>query len=450
MENQNPITENINLYSIGLLTILIADLSQSEKLEYCERRSDSDENKCGSQDFSKKRYFLYDVNPSEGFNLRRDVYVRVAAFIKKYNNLDTVHKWNLVLPPWERMYHWRSRELSDQKQLPWSTFFDISSLNRYIPILEMYEFFQELSLRSSMGITEIDQVYILQNDLKMFQTGNFKDKNEVIDCPDEKARYRRIGRNEDSRLFWGYKNLTARNVNCLLFHGTASGLQKNLEPEVYRSFMFDRMEIALHDHYGSQEYWRARRSMRYNELLYKTANEFRLKNLKSEDTKDKTPRIADWTEEKGHRNAKGGPYLAVHLRRRDFLRGRAESVPSIPSAAEQLRKIMQELDLKILFIATDAVEDEYEALKNLLHDYEVYRYVPTEIEKKKFKDGGVAIIDQIICSHARYFVGTHESTFTFRIQEDREIMGFPTETTFNRLCGKEKKCSPGGQWTIVW
>jgi len=48
------------------------------------------------------------------------------------------------------------------------------------------------------------------------------------------------------------------------------------------------------------------------------------------------------------------------------------------------------------------------------------------------KKGGVAIIDQIICANARYFVGSKESTFSFRIQEEREIMGFDPKTTFDR------------------
>lgn len=50
----------------------------------------------------------------------------------------------------------------------------------------------------------------------------------------------------------------------------------------------------------------------------------------------------------------------------------------------------------------------------------------------------------------RYFIGTYESTFTFRIQEDREIIGFPTKTTFNYLCRTKEKCNFNGQWEIVW
>ena len=49
----------------------------------------------------------------------------------------------------------------------------------------------------------------------------------------------------------------------------------------------------------------------------------------------------------------------------------------------------------------------------------------------------------------RFFIGTSESTFTFRIQEDREILGFPVDSTFNTLCGKDK-CSKGSRWEIVW
>lgn len=62
--------------------------------------------------------------------------------------------------------------------------------------------------------------------------------------------------------------------------------------------MFDHMEIALHDEYGSKEYWKARRSMRYNSELYNIAKEFRKTSLNSTDKNDNTERTMDWTEEK--------------------------------------------------------------------------------------------------------------------------------------------------------
>jgi len=38
------------------------------------------------------------------------------------------------------LYHWRSRNIGSQERLLWSTFFDITSLQLYIPVIEMYEF----------------------------------------------------------------------------------------------------------------------------------------------------------------------------------------------------------------------------------------------------------------------------------------------------------------------
>jgi hypothetical protein len=37
------------------------------------------------------RYILYDVNPPEGFNLRRDVYMRMAIFVKKLKEFEDCH-----------------------------------------------------------------------------------------------------------------------------------------------------------------------------------------------------------------------------------------------------------------------------------------------------------------------------------------------------------------------
>ncbi|KAK6049241.1 hypothetical protein COOONC_13254 [Cooperia oncophora] len=66
-------------------------------------------------------------------------------------------------------------------------------------------------------------------------------------------------------------------------------------------------------------------------------------------------------------------------------------------------------------------------------------------------DGAVAIVDQWICAHARAFIGTHVSTFSYRIQEDREILGFAPNTTFSRLCPDDvTDCEQPAKWTIVY
>ena len=81
-------------------------------------------------------------------------------------------------------------------------------------------------------------------------------------------------------------------------------------------------------------------------------------------------------------------------------------------------------------------------------------YQPTDADIGRCGDGGVAIIDQWIAAHAVYFVGTAESTFSFRIREERQLMGFSVGSTFNQLCGQGKdemdphSCSGPAQWLL--
>lgn len=39
---------------------------------------------------------MYDINQSEGFNLRRDVFIRMATFIRRLNQISN-HNWILVI-----------------------------------------------------------------------------------------------------------------------------------------------------------------------------------------------------------------------------------------------------------------------------------------------------------------------------------------------------------------
>ena len=37
---------------------------------------------------SQQKFILYDTNPGEGFNLRRDVYIRIANLVKGLNEVE--------------------------------------------------------------------------------------------------------------------------------------------------------------------------------------------------------------------------------------------------------------------------------------------------------------------------------------------------------------------------
>uniref|UniRef100_A0A2K6DN97 GDP-fucose protein O-fucosyltransferase 2 n=1 Tax=Macaca nemestrina TaxID=9545 RepID=A0A2K6DN97_MACNE len=137
---------------------------------------------------SRRRYLLYDVNPPEGFNLRRDVYIRIASLLK---TLLKTEEWVLVLPPWGRLYHWQSPDIH-QVRIPWSEFFDLPSLNKNIPVIEYEQFIAVcfvVSLRSTRdkesGGPFIDQVYVLQSYAEGWKEGTWEEKVDERPCIDQ-------------------------------------------------------------------------------------------------------------------------------------------------------------------------------------------------------------------------------------------------------------------------
>ena len=391
------------------------------------------------------RYILYDVNPGEGFNLRRDVYMRMAVFVRNLNIGDTDRSWVLVLPPWDHLYHWQSRELGPQRQIPWSQFFDVASLNHFVPVMEF-----ENWLLVTDGT--VDSVYYLQSYKEGWTNGKFEEKYDIRECLDP-ARYKLISDNHYEGNFFFYRNVSAKKFDCLSVQGRASVIKDFVKSLDENSIMLDRAENLLHDYFGNSEYWAARRSMRFNKILVSVADKFRLGELGSSDKDDNTVLDTDWWRHTvDRRQVRGGQYACVHMRRGDFAGSRGDQVASVIWVAKQLDMRLGQRHLDTLFVSTDASDTEMEILRdNLSQEIKIVRFRPTESELELYKDGGVAIIDQIICSHAKYFIGTRESTFTFRIQEEREIMGFMLEDTFDMLCKDgEMKCEGGTKWKIDW
>ncbi|KRX45595.1 GDP-fucose protein O-fucosyltransferase 2 [Trichinella murrelli] len=381
-----------------------------------------------------KVYLHYDVNPAEGQNLRRDVYIRVASMVHYLR--EKGHDFVLVLPPWGSSIHHRSHQLGYQHRIPWKLWFDLESLNRFIPVIELEDYFRET------GRTSIDVVYFLQPFPEGFT--EWSQKMELRPCI--KSFYYQQVEGKFKYSFWGYPEVYAKNVSCLSLQGYVSDVANlivnDTDPTKIQSIMVDRAEVMLHDGFGSNIYWKAsyfivcRRSMRYSAAIRKAADDFRREELNSDDVTDKTEILDDWTLMKVKPGqAVGGPYLAVHLRRTDFVTSRSKQIPTVKGAAEQISKLLKMLKLEVVYVSTDAPETEVDELKAFLNETAVIkRFKPTDAQLQKFLDGGVATIEQWICAHAKYFIGTAESTFSFRIQEDREILGFSHNTTFNCLC----------------
>ena len=84
-------------------------------------------------------YLLYSVNPGEGFNLRRDVYMRAATLVKELRKKED---WVLVLPPWPYLPHWKTSYVQENN-LKWEKFFDLPSLNEYVPVIEFDDYLKK-------------------------------------------------------------------------------------------------------------------------------------------------------------------------------------------------------------------------------------------------------------------------------------------------------------------
>ncbi|XP_020601526.1 GDP-fucose protein O-fucosyltransferase 2-like isoform X2 [Orbicella faveolata] len=311
----------------------------------------------GTQSHSK-RYLLYDVNPGEGFNLRRDVYMRVANMMKL---LREKQNWVLVVPPWRKLYHWRSP--IEQNALPWRTFFDLESLNRYVPVIEFEDFVKET------GEPALDEILYLQGYAEGWKDGHWEEKIDDRDCIDRPVYHK----DEDGLYrgyFWGMDDVFARKFKCLSVQGTAAILVPTLlEKTKSRSVFVDRFEEVLHIIYGEKDYWEARRSLVFAKHLREEGDKFRREVLKSDDERDATVMDADWTKnQKKEGTAKGGPYLAVHMRRADFLYAHPDGVPSLDNAVKQIKEILKKEKLKMVFLATDA-DKEGDSLTLLAANY---------------------------------------------------------------------------------
>jgi len=277
-----------------------------------------------------------------------------------------------------------------------------------------------------------------------------KEKFDLRECLEE-PRYRINSKGMYKGQFFHHEGILAETFSCLSVQGHTSVVASWVSEMQEESIMLDRAENLLHDWFGDEQYWGARRSMRFSDRLVERANKFRLDVLDSKDSKDNTEVLEDWREHTAERRQRGGDFGCVHLRRGDFARSRKDQVPSIRWAGEQLGRKMKEMNMDVLFVSSDASREEFKELNANTKDVKVVRFEPTKEELELFQDGGVAIIDQSICSHARYFIGSKESTFTFRIQEEREIMGFELKDTFDMLCGEGKDtCERGTEWKIEW
>ncbi|KAL5508900.1 hypothetical protein EMCRGX_G004162 [Ephydatia muelleri] len=358
------------------------------------------------------KYLLYTVNPGEGFNLCRDVYIRAANFV---NSLRQDEDWVLVLPPWPHLYHWTSP--IEQQWLTWDNFFHLPSMAAYVPSVSFDEF------RRITG-NQIDELIHTQPFENPFEGGQWVEKMQEVECG-----------NHGNEMGWGHSEVRVRRVHCMAAQGRT---------DVMKPHLLNRPNVSC-DHHAPEPSshrlweWRSVLGCSQKHDLCPTP-EGCWKSLHD---------VIIWLRSRAGRAGRevptsgGGPFIAVHLRRRDYLVAHGDVVPSLEGVARQVNRLRSLLNIRHVFLATDAPRSEKERLRQLIDG--LVWFEPTLDELHLYMDGGVAIIDQWIAAHSRHFVGTGHSTFSFRIREDRQLMGFSRESTFNSLCGDK----PGEEGDII-
>ncbi|VDP74684.1 unnamed protein product [Echinostoma caproni] len=188
--------------------------------------------------------------------------------------------------------------------------------------------------------------------------------------------------------------------------------------------------------------------MVFASYLREKGDQFRQEHLNSNDISDRTQMPAQfpsWPNGTAWMRtpwpsapALGGPFLGVHWRCGDYVSDTQYNTYTNTAspflAAKQISEALRRHGLNTVFLATDATDYEIKILEEELAPYNVVRFTPSRSDWLLLGPGGLAIVDQWICAHARVFIGTSPSTFTFRITEERTIMGFSPESTFNTLC----------------
>lgn len=347
-----------------------------------------------------KRYFLYDVGPGERFNMRKAIVQRPLATVAALAKA-TDESWTLVLPPFEQF---RSKEGKE----PWAKFFDTQLLKVVWPhIIEFDEWLETVGDR-------IDYVY------------------NPAECPAEVMEQRDF----DHQVFG--TPVTIGAIKCSKEHVEAADarLLKLLAKKVeYASVKRPRTVFVplfeqISPPFDIKEKLRVQGSLRFAPALLVQAKAFQ-------------------DGEMG-----GRKYVAMHLRRGDFLRNHAEHAPAVEHVVKAVQAIADGAGVVDFYLATNGSPDEVETVRKALAEglpsIKLHRfgsaYETKDVSEAAYEGHGsfsslqVATIEQAIASQAQAFCGTLFSTFSMQIHFERKNRGFAWDET-------DRTISPGPKLT---
>lgn len=186
---------------------------------------------------SPPTFLFYDVNAMEGFNLRRDVYIRMAAFIRAFRKMVGYENVVLVLPPFHQLYHWQLVQTPDESRqeniVSWTHFFDLPSMRRFTEVIDLWQYFS--LMRDCFGHRagksySLDHVFKLKHFESMFTSGKFEERFETFGVCNEADK-----RSARQQFIGLYTNFSISKFHCIEFQGSAMLLANLLKqyPKTY-------------------------------------------------------------------------------------------------------------------------------------------------------------------------------------------------------------------------
>jgi hypothetical protein len=386
-----------------------------------------------------KKYLLYKVNSGEGFNLQRNVGMRVAHMMMGFEDS---HNYTLVLPPFANSIHW-----SDRSTHTFGTFFDLEILREAVDSIDLEEFLSDRVQR----IPSVDTVVHLsvKDDLKDPEVVTWQPDCTPELVTSENSRWPnelRVKMADTESPVAPYEGsmlghiFPVRRLVCLKVRFDMHG--KDLASKL--SAIFDDSSSVLIDNaarisWGTTEgeghtgYYKLLASWRFKPHVHHAALDFMETRNFSQD------------------------FVAVHMRRNDFLHVR----PDVPTPAEvgvQLAVVVRNMLLKgdwvqsptlpppkvSVFVASDSVDllGDITQLRDSLNaslERRMDAAISADVvfftaQANEFEDGELALIDQIICASATDFVGSNSSYFTKTVSEERLLLGKSIHSTYSVLC----------------
>ncbi len=142
----------------------------------------------------------------------------------------------------------------------------------------------------------IDSVLYLQHYAEGWTDGKFEEKFDYRDCIEEPRYIKEERSGLYTGWFWGYAKMRSKAFHCLSVQGTTAVISELIRELDAKSVMLNRGENLLHDYFGDENYWSARRSMRFSSPLVEVANAYRTSELGSTDERDKTEPGERWED----------------------------------------------------------------------------------------------------------------------------------------------------------